>query len=101
MPKINIETPSQHSDQETFSKLKSFFDEDKDLRKMDSSYTCTYDDAGLKGTAKGSKFTADMSVKSQGDGAAVSICVEIPFMLSPFKGKIEETLVRKLGKVLA
>ena len=101
MPKIKVETKSKLSAQETFQKIKSLLENDKDLRKMDSSYVCKFDESALSGSAKGGKFEADMQVKNEGAGSSVEIEVNLPLMMTPFKGVVQSTLQQKLERVLA
>lgn len=101
MPKVKVETRSKHTPEQTFQKIKSLLENDRDLRKMDSSYTCQFNDSSMTGTAKGGKFSADMRVTSQGDGSMVSIEVDLPLMLTPVKGIVQSTLQKKLDSALA
>lgn len=101
MPKFKVESKSNHSAQDTYEKIKSLLENDRDLRKMDSSYICNFNDSGLTGTAKGSKFEAEMKVAGAGAGANVEIEVSLPFMLTPLKGVVQSTLQKKLESALA
>lgn len=101
MPKIKVESKSKHSAKDTFQKIKSLLENDKDLRKMDSSYVCNFDEAALSGSAKGGKFQADMKVENEGAGSSVQIDVNLPLMMTPFKGVVQSTLQQKLEKALA
>lgn len=101
MPKFKIESKSKHSAQDTYQKIKSLLENDKDLRKMDSSYVCNFNDSALAGTAKGSKFEAAMKIAGAGDGANVEIEVSLPLMLTPLKGVVQSTLQKKIEHALA
>jgi hypothetical protein len=101
MPKIKVECQSKHPAAETFSKIRTLLESDRDLRKMDSAYVCNFNESGMSGTAKGSKFEADMKVKANGGGAMVEIEVTLPLMLTPVKGVVQSTLQKKLDAVLA
>jgi len=70
VPKVKVEATSKHSADETFKKIRQLLETDKDLRKMDSSYACKFDDKALSGTAKGSKFEANMKVVAKRLGIA-------------------------------
>ncbi|MNK99976.1 hypothetical protein D3C87_1203950 [compost metagenome] len=48
----------------------------------------------------GSQFKADMVVAANGAGSKVQVTVDLPMLLTPFKGKVQETLQRKLAKYL-
>jgi len=101
MPKVKVESQSKRSAEETYKMIRSLLESDSDLRRMDSSYVCQFDDQSLSGTAKGGKFEADMKVTSQGDGSKVEIEVNLPMMLTPFKGIVQSTLQKKLDTLLA
>lgn len=102
MPKFKIETQSKHAPQDTFQKIRGMLETDKDLRKMDSSYTCQFNETAMSGKAKGSKFEADMQVKAQGaGGSVVTLDVSLPMMLTPLKGVVQSTIEKKLQSLLA
>ena len=101
MPKVKVESQSKHSADETFKKIRNLLENDKELRKMDSSYTCHFDDKSLSGSAKGSKFEANMKVAGKGTGSSVEIEVTLPLMLTPLKGVVQSTLQKKVESALA
>lgn len=101
MPKFKVEAPSLHEPKETFNKIKNFLENADDLKKIDANIVCSFEEASLKGQAKGKQFKADISVQNKGTNSVVSIEVEIPFLLTPLKGKIQEILERKIKKALA
>jgi hypothetical protein len=101
MPKFKVDTPSNLSAKEAYTKIKNFLENTDDLKKLDSQIQCSFEDAKLKGSAKGKQFKADISIKENSPNCVVSIEVEIPLLLSPMKGKIQETLERKIKKALA
>jgi hypothetical protein len=95
MPKVNVDVNSKLNAQDTFAKIKTFFGKDSEILKFDAQMTSSFDDSQLSGTAKGSKFAADIKVNSQGN-----IAVEVPFLLSAFKGQIKSTIEKKLSSML-
>lgn len=101
MPKFKVEAPSSHPPKETFTKIKNFLEHADDLKKFDANIACSFEEAQLKGQAKGKQFKADISVQSAGANSMVCIEVDIPLLLTPLKGKIQETLERKIKKALA
>jgi hypothetical protein len=100
MAKIKIEKTSSLSPKDAFGKIKEFFSNDHDLRKLDSNYKCQFDDNLMAGTAKGSKFEAAMSVLPQAGGSKIQVEVSLPLMLTPFKGFVEKTIQDKLGTLI-
>jgi len=97
MPKVNVETPSSHSKEKTFEIVQSLLSNDADLKKIDPNYSCEFNAANCSGKIYGSKFDAEIEIKEQ----SVSMTVEIPFMLSPFKGQIKDNLEKKLTQALS
>lgn len=100
MPKVKVESQSKHSAEETFKKIRTLLETDRDLRKMDSSYVCQFNEQKLTGTAKGGKFEADMKITAQSGGSHVEIEVSLPLMLTPVKGIVQSTLQKKLETAL-
>ena len=101
MPKVKVESQSKHSAQETFKKIRAMLEDDRDLKKMDPSYACNFNEQSMTGKAKGGKFEADMKVVSTGAGAKVEIEVSLPLLLTPVKGIVQSTLQKKLDSALA
>lgn len=105
MPKVKVESNSKHSPEDTYQRIKSLLENDKELRKMDSTYKCQFNDAQMSGTAKGGKFEANMKVTSNSSvgsgGAHVQIEVDLPLMLTPVKGLVQSTLQKKLEHALS
>lgn len=101
MPKVNIEYTSPLKAAETFAKVKDLLANDESIRKIDSNIKCDFNDAKMCGNVTGSKFKAQMSVKEAGDQSNVSIVVDLPILLSAFKGQVKATIEKKLTKILA
>lgn len=101
MPKVTVDHASKASVEEAYNKLKEFFSKDEDLKKIDPKIKFDFSDASLSGKATASQFTADFKVKPDGNGSVVAFVIDLPLLLSPFKGKVQETLVKKLKKYLA
>lgn len=101
MANIKIIKESKLKTNEAFEQIKSVLSDDPELKKLDSSYKCEFDDASLSGRAKGSKFEANLEVKEKGEGSEVSLEVKLPLLLRPFKSVVESTLTKKMEKVLS
>lgn len=100
MPKFTIDHQSSHNAEEAYKKIKEFLANDQDIRRFDPKLQCTFDDSAKCAAMKGSQFKADMAVSNAGSGSKVSVTVDLPLMLTPFKGKVQETLQKKLAKYL-
>lgn len=101
MPKVNVSHKTSIPSDKAFEKIKAFFETDTDLRKIDPEIKVTFTDASKTGKATASQFSAQFDVKPAGDGSTVNVTVDLPFLLTPFKGKVQETLEKKLKKYLA
>lgn len=99
MPKILIERQTGLEATDAYTKIKSMLADDKDLRKFDAGYQCQFDDAALTGAAKGKQFSADLKVA--GSPTTVALTIDLPIMLTPFKGMVENLLKTKLEKILS
>lgn len=100
MPKFTIDHLSAHNQEEAYNKIKEFLSNDQDIRRFDPKLQCSFDDSKKSATMKGAQFKADMAVHSSENGCKVSVTVDLPLMLTPFKGKVQDTLQRKLTKYL-
>lgn len=101
MPKISVNHDSTSAAPEAFERIKKFFETDQDIRKIDPNIKVTFTDETMAGKATASQFSANFSVLPSGAGSKVAVTVELPFLLTPFKGKVQETLEKKLKKYLA
>lgn len=101
MPKLEVTKESPLSPQASFEKVTKLLENDRDLKKLDASYTCQFDAATLSGSAKGKLFNAKLEIKPNGGGSSVAIHVELPFALSLAKGLVQKTLQKKLDESLA
>lgn len=101
MPKVIVKKTTSIDAQNAFSRVKSFLSSDKDLKKLDPSYGCTFNETSLSGTATGKLFKAAMTVKPDGTGCQVEIIVDLPLTLALAKGMVEKTLQKKLDDSLA
>jgi len=99
MPKIDLKHESKLPPNEAMAKIKSFFESDKDLQKIDSNIKTDFKDQ--TGKVSGSQFTAQIQTKAKDSGSEIQVTVEIPLLLSMFKGKIQEMVDKKLKKYLA
>lgn len=99
MPTFTVDHTTQMPAQEAFQKVQDYLGKSEGLRKLDADLKCDFDDKNLKGKVKGSKFECDVAVKDA-KPTQVVLTVSIGFLLSPFKGKIQETLKSKMTQIL-
>ncbi len=104
MPKVTVQSQTTQSANEAYQKIKTMLETDPELRRMDPSCSFSFNEGSLSGTAKGSKFSANMKVVGQTAGNSmtmVTIDVDLPLLLTPVKGLVQSTLEKKLKAALA
>lgn len=100
MPKFTIDHDSPIAAGEAFQKIKEFLGKEEGVRRFDPKVECHFDDTSHTCQIKGAQFKADLKVQNKGAGSQVSVTVDLPLMLMPFKGKVQETLLKQLSKYL-
>jgi hypothetical protein len=100
MPKFTIDHLSSHDAEVAYKKIKEFLSSDEDIRRFDPKLQVLFNDGSKTCNMHGMQFKAEMLVAEAATGSKVVITVDLPLMLTPFKGKVQETLQRKLAKYL-
>ncbi len=101
MPKISFDHTSNQEPDKVFSVIKEFLNNPDEIKKFDASLKCDFDESSRSAKIKGSQFKGDFKVEPLSSGSKVSVLLDIPLLLLPLKGKIQETLTRKLTKYLS
>lgn len=101
MPKFTIDHQSSQSADEAYKKIKEFLNTDQDIRRFDPKLQCSFDDGAKAAKMSGNQFKADVAIAPAASGSKVSVTVDLPLLLTPLKGKVTETLQKKLAKYLA
>ena len=100
MPKFTIEHQTAKPVDETFGVVKKILSNESEIKKFDPKAKVQIDETRRSCQVTGGQFKAEMNVSENGSGSQVSVHVDIPFLLTPFKGKIQDTLQKMLGKHL-
>lgn len=100
MAKFTIDHNSKHPSDKAFDKVQKFLEGGAPLKKLDPKVDCSFDPKAKTCQIKGSQFKADLKVAPAGDGSKVSITVDLPLLLMPFKGKITKDLQDMFAKHL-
>lgn len=101
MGKFTIDHNVKHPTDKTFEKVQKVLENGADLKKFDPKIECSFNPSSKTCQIKGSQFKADLKVAPAGDGSNISITVDLPLLLMPFKGKITESLVKMFEKHLS
>ena len=100
MPKFTIDHISSHDVSAAYQKLKEFLSNEEEIRRFDPKMKISFNDDKKSCELQGSQFKAELAVASSGTGSKVQVHVDLPLMLTPFKGKVTEALQRKLAKYI-
>ncbi len=101
MPKFKFELPAPIDSATAFNKIKVLLNSENEFKKFDSKLTSTSDEAAKTFNVIGSQFKAQLNVIEKDEKSSrIAIEVDLPFALSLFKGKIQETLEKNLKKIL-
>lgn len=99
MPKFTVEHQTQHSKQETYEKIKGFLQKE-DLTKMAPGAKLQFSDEKQEADLVGPQFKAQIKIQDQGSSSSVHVHVDLGFLLTPLRGKVEEILKKQLTKHL-
>ena len=100
MAKFTVDHNVKHPTDKTFEMIQSVLSKGDDLKKFDNKIECQFDPAKKTCAIKGSQFKADVKIVAAGQGSKISVEVDLPFILMPFKGKISESLTKMFEKHL-
>jgi hypothetical protein len=101
MPRFNVDHHSSLSASEAFERIRRLSEGDAELKRLDPSIKCAFKEDEMSGKLTTDRFSADIAVKPNGSGSVVSLSVDLPLLLTPFVGRIRETLEDRLKQYLA
>lgn len=101
MAKFTVEHDTKRTPEETYKVIKEVLSKNNEITKFDANAKCSFDDGKKTCQISGGQFKADLKVAASTNSSKVSITVDLPMLLLPFKGKVQETLKKMLSKHLA
>lgn len=97
MPKVVVTQKISGKRKAVYAAVKEYLEGRDTLKKLGA--TVDWDDAGCGGAIEADSFSGEIAVEEKGAASHVSISVDLPIVLSLFKGKVEEELKKHLGRV--
>lgn len=97
MPKILVKREISGEKKKVFTAVKSYLEGRDTLKKLGASMS--WDDKACCGEIEASNFSGNLSVTEGKGSSLVQISIDLPLLLSPFKGKVEEELKKHLSRV--
>lgn len=99
MAKVSVEKQIKGEQKKVYRAVKEYLDGRDTLKKLGASID--WEDKSCTAEISGGNFSGEVSVSEAGTGSLVKIEVELPFLLSAFKGKVKEELEKHLGRIKA
>jgi hypothetical protein len=97
MPQVKVLRDIKGKKKDVYSAVKEYLDGRETLAKLGA--TMQWNDKSCSGVLEASSFSGALEVNEKGDKSQVAITIELPFLLTPLKGKVEEELNKHLGRV--
>ncbi len=99
MPKVQVKQEIEGEKKKVFAAVKDYLDGRDTLAKLGASID--WDAKSCTGEIEASNFSGKLAVTDKAGKSTVEISIDLPLLLTPFKGKVEEELKKHLGRVKA
>lgn len=97
MPKVQVKREITGEKKKVYSAVKKYLEGRDTLKKLGASLD--WDDKGCSAEIEASNFSGNISVTEKTGKCMVEIAIDLPLLLTPFRGKVEEELKKHLGRV--
>ena len=98
MPKVQVKREIAGDKKKVFSAVKEYLEGRETLKKLGA--TLEWGNKACSADIEASNFKGALSVTEKGGKSTVEISIDLPLLLTPFKGKVEEELRKHLGRVV-
>lgn len=97
MPQVKVKQQIPGEQKAVFTAVKSYLSGRDTLGKLGAEID--WDDKACRADIEGSNFKGSLAVVEKGGKSEVEISIDLPLLLTPFKGKVEEELKKHLSRV--
>lgn len=97
MPKVQVKREISGEKKKVFTAVKAYLEGRGTLKKLGASMD--WNDKSCSAEIEASNFSGNISVTERSGKSLVEICIDLPLLLTPFRGKVEEELKKHLGRV--
>ena len=97
MPQVKVKQEISGEKKKVFSAVKTYLSGRDTLAKLGA--TIDWNEKTCTGEIEASNFSGSLAVTEKGGTSLVEISIDLPLLLTPFKGKVEEELKKHLGRV--
>jgi hypothetical protein len=97
MPQVKVKQEIKGEKKKVFAAVKKYLEGRETLSKLGA--TIDWDEKKCVGAIEASNFGGSLEVTEKGGASLVEIAINLPLLLTPFKGKVEEELKKHLSRV--
>lgn len=97
MPKVQVKREITGEKKKVYTAVKAYLEGRDTLKKLGA--TMDWDDKGCAAEIEASNFNGKIAVTEKSGKSLVEISIDLPLLLTPFKGKVQEELEKHLGRV--
>lgn len=97
MPQVKVKHEIEGEKKKVYAAVKKYLQGRDTLKKLGADID--WDDKGCAGAIEASNFKGSVAVNETSGKSMVEIVIDLPLLLTPFKGKVEEELKKHLGRV--
>jgi hypothetical protein len=97
MPKVQVKREIAGEKKKVYGAVKAYLEGRDTLKKLGA--TMDWDDKGCGAEIEASNFSGNITVTEKSGKSLVEIAIDLPLLLTPFRGKVEEELKKHLGRV--
>lgn len=97
MPQVKVKQEISGKKNDVYQAVKLYLEERGTLTKLGANVE--WDDLACKASIKAGNFGGRLFVHEHEGVSHIEIDIDLPMLLTPFKGKVEEELKKHLGRV--
>lgn len=97
MPQVKVNQEIKGKRTAVYGAVKEYLEGRDTLQKLGASID--WNDKKFSGEIEASSFSGSLTVSDGDKASTVSIVIDLPLLLTPLKGKVEEELKKHLGRV--
>lgn len=97
MPQVKVKHEIQGEKKKVFAAVKKYLDGRDTLSKLGAEID--WNEKACTGDIEASNFKGSLAVTEKSGTSLVEISIDLPLLLTPFRGKVEEELKKHLGRV--
>lgn len=97
MPQVKVKQEISGKKEKVFSAVKKYLEGRDTLGKLGASLQ--WDEKNCCAEIEASNFSGSLAVSEKSGKSSVEIVIDLPLLLSPFRGKVEEELKKHLARV--